>query len=364
MTTLFGLPTVSSYGIVTFPIWNYIKAGLQQNLNTAIEYYRQYPLRIESSHLLVKLLYSLGISKTEPIESFYNYLSIKSLKVAAMCRFTTAISKGDIYDGVFYGPGNREIVIAHDDDFDPIWAVKNWRNLEPIKVLSHPFSDLGLHVPNGQKSSIEEGVCVIAVNVPMLAIQYREFYNLETEISLKTGENPRSIMHFLHAYPLNNMLRSHLDMVLFNRLYNLLGGIPFGVTTRKHAFYQTDFSQKLEMLEAEQLKALSNKVYDFNGVLSSIPVVSSNDLLDLAQIPDIAPTRQVVWALILSRLRMFSFVARVSNKPAHTANGAVANQIVRLFQLYNADKVFQTVLPPEMYYDARKDMNTIIELMS
>lgn len=361
MLNLFGLPTSTTSGIASVPFWDYLKTGLQQNLQLTTTYYRRFPVRIDSSHLLVKLLNAVGVLKNQPVDLFYNYLSSRGLKAAMACRMTSSISKGELFQGVFYGPDCHEIIIAHDDDFDPVWVSENWTTLRPIQVLHHPYSDLGLYVPNGQVSSLEEGLAVIAINVPMLAIQYREFYNRETEIAETSGENPRSIMHFLGAYPINHMLYSQLDVTLVNRLYNLSFGIPLSESVKKHPFYLTNYEDKLNQVQEQYLEILSRKNQNFNGVLSSIPMVTASNLLEFSKVPDMAPTRQVIWGLILSRLKLLALVSKLSQKSSRTMSGSEANQLLKLFTLYNTDKVFQAALPPDLYFDAKHDIDEIVQ---
>ncbi len=364
MLNLFGMPASATTGVVGVPLWDYVRDGLRDNLTIATSYYRRYPVRVDSAHLLAQLLYSIGILKNQPIDQLYSYLSTRALKAATACRLTSSINKGELHNGVFYGPGTREVIIAHDDEFDPWEAQRNWRDLRPVQVLYHSHSDLGLFPPNGERTSNDDGMAVISINVPMLAIQYREFFNHESQIAAASGENPRSIMFFLGAYPLTNMLYSHLDTAVFNRLYCRRFNIPLGDSVKKQPMYLTDFGDKLDQVQIQQLEQLAKRSQKFSDALSMIPMVTAHSLFDLTDLPDMAPTRQVIWALILSRMRLLSFAANATSQVARTQSGSEINHLLRLFTLYNPDKVFQAVLPPEVYYDVKRDMEEIFADMA
>jgi len=361
MQKLFGFDKGADEGIVSVPDWNYLKAGFQASLGMAVSFYRTYSGRVDGSHFLIKLIYGVGVPRALPIDRFYAMASSKALGVAMANKMTSSISRGEIFNGVFYGKGVKEVLIGHDEEFDYDEAVANWQTLCPIRVLQHPKSDLGLNIPDGTGDGLEEGMAVIAINIPMLAIQYRQWSEIETARAESVGDSPKSITHFIYSYPLTNMLYSHLDTALFNRLYNLLNGIPLASVNKKHSFFLTDYSNKLNVVQKKQLEILANSQRKFNGVLQTIPMVSCDTLADLAVLPDVALTRQVIWALALSRLEMLSFLFKSSRMNPRVRNAAEVNRIVRNFILYRTDKALQSTLPYSLYFDARRDINAIMK---
>jgi hypothetical protein len=360
MQKLFGFDKGADEGVVTVPDWNYLKAGFQASLDIVTAYYRTYSGRVDASHFLIKLIYGVGVPRALPLDRFYAMASAKALGVAMANRMTSPISKGQLFDGVFYGKGVREVLIGHDDDFDFQDAARNWQALQPIKVLSHPKSDLGLNIPDGTGDGLEEGVAVISINIPMLALQYRQWAAQEWQKAVDEGDSPKGITHFIYSYPLTNMLYSHLDVTIFNRLYNLLNNIPLASINKRHSFFLTDYDNKLNVVQKKQLDILRAGQRSFEGMLRTIPMVSVDNLSQLAALPDVAPTRQVIWALALARLEMLSFLFKVTEQSPRTRSSAEVNRIVRNFQLYRTDKALQSSLPYNLYFDARRDINAIV----
>ena len=358
MQRLFRIDTDSNQGIVSVAQWDWLKQGLARNLDTVTSYYRSFPSRIDGSHFLIRLIYSMAISKSLDIDRAYAIASSRGLSIASANRMTSSISKGMLFDGVFYGPGCKEILIAHDEPFDYSKIHHNWRTLRPITVLQHPKSDLNMNVPDGSATSDETGLAVIAINVPMLAMQFREFKIYEDTLSEVTGNNPRGVTHFIHSYALTNMLYSHLDVALFNRLHHLSRGIPLGVASKKHSFFLTDYTDKLKELQLKQLTILLNSPKRFDTMMRSIPLVTSKTLWEMAVLPRTADTRQVVWALATGRLNLLSFLFTAGPNP-RVQNSREVNSINRMLKLFQVNQVLYGMLPVDLYYSLQRELARI-----
>lgn len=359
MHALFRINREINQGLASFPVWEWLSRGLKQNLKNTTSFYRRFPGRVDGSHFLIKLIYSMAVGRNQPLDRFYATAQARALAVSQALRMTSSISRGEIFNGVFYGDGVKEILIAHDAAFDYEAAAANWRELRPIEVLHHPKSDLMLNVPDGTTNSAEEGVAVIAVNVPMLVLQYREYQRYEDAIALAAGDSPRGVTHYIYSYALTNMLFSHLDVAIFNRLYNLRNGIPLGESRHKHSFLLQDYTAKLTEVQLSQLRALERNPRKFDAMMKMIPLVTAKDLSELASLPDMAPTRQVVWALATSRLQLLSFLFEASPDEVRQRNAMEVNRIVRTFELFEMDLALQAKLPIDTYLDVKRQMDRI-----
>lgn len=347
-------------GLPSFPMWELLRRGLALNLDNVTNYYHRFAGRVNGSHFLVKLISSLNVSLTQSLDRFYAGIDSRALNVSQSLMMTSSISTGRLFEGVFYGDGVKEILIAHDESFDFFKASKNWRDLCPIKVLIHPKSDLAMNIPDGSTNSSEEGIAVIAINIPMLALQYREYQIYEDSVALSRGDSPRGLMHYIYSYALTNMMYSHLDIAIFNRLYNLLIGAPLGISNKKHSFYIQDYSDKLTDLQLLQIRMLERNPRRFDAMLKMIPLVTESDLSTLAKLPEMVPTRPVVWALILSRLQFLSFLYTAGIDNARIRNGTETNKITRMLELFDIEKVLERILPIDYFLDIKRQIDKIV----
>lgn len=361
MYNLFNLDTAASLPVISTGNWRYVRDGLRQNLETVIRYYHRYPMSVKADHFLIRLLQSITVSKMLPIDRYYDNIDgLFSLNLGMALRMTSPLSQGHLFNGDFYGPGTKEILIATTEVFDPIWAEKHWQELTPIRVLRHPRSDLGLTLLNGKKGGIEDGIAVIAINIPMLAIQYRSFWLREKRLAEEYGESPRGIGMFVHMYALPNMLPSHLDYVVFNRINNLLTGAPMGVATGKPPFYLTDFSSKINATQKTMLEQLTKQSKNFIATLFNLGAVTRLNMKEVMEVPDLAPTRQILWALALSRLPMMDFLTRFGTEAGFAKNGQEINRMRQAIRRYDNDKILSHALPVEDYFEVHGQLQDIL----
>jgi hypothetical protein len=144
MFDLFYIPQTGEKALIAAGPWNAARNALQENSSKVVSYYQTYPQVISSSHFLIKLIYAMNISKSLPIERFYDYCRQYTYSVSQTMGLTSAISRGNLLDGVFYGPGSTEVIIANDEYFDLELSHQNWKTLQPVRVLYHCKSDINL----------------------------------------------------------------------------------------------------------------------------------------------------------------------------------------------------------------------------
>ena len=362
MYRLFNIDQVVNQAVHSPPNWNLISRGIKDNAIKAATYYNKTPIAVNSNHLLVRLITALGVPISQPIDRYYENVRDSCLSTCMLIGITSAIFKGHLMKGVFYGPGCREVVIAHADDFDYEEAERNWETLEPIKVIRHPRTDLGYNVPNGQQTGIETGLCTILINVPMLAVQYRSFRINEQRISEQTGMEQRSLQMFVHMYPLANMIYSQTDVVIFNRLRALSYGAPLGNTIKNNPFFVTDYNRLLNDYLKGLIAFMRRDNLNFIEVLRNIRLTSYRDLYEFFKLPDIAPTRQVVWALSLGCLDMIEYLFKYADIHPDLQNSQHVNRVFRRLREFRNANVMQSILPPNILIDYQLTIEELYEI--
>lgn len=359
MYKLFNMDNTAQSGIIKYPEWNYIRDGLKKNLGTVLRFHRHNPMAVKSNHFLVQLLQSITVPQSQNLERYYDNVDRISLNMGMVFKMTSSIYKGHIFNGIFYGPDNPEILIADNASFDIFDANKNWESLSPVNVIRHFKSDLGLNIPDGTLSGSESGLSVIVINIPMLAVQYRAFRINEMYISDGEFESQRSIMQFIYMYVLPNMLESHLDCALFNRINNLQNGAPLGETNKRHSFYIIDFASKVQAFHEKVLKGLDSSTRNFVGILRTIPAVTKSSMEEVFMLPDMAYTRQVTYALVIARLQVILFLFKSSKYGASVKNSSEVNLVRRNIVAYRSDNMMKSTLPQDTYFDVQQEIDEI-----
>lgn len=333
-----------------FPAFEYIRRTYQRELLNVADYYHNRVYAVKSNHLLANILYHINIPMQYAIDRYTDVALARGPYIAKSFNLTSDINYGQVFDGVFFGSNCQELILYDEEYFNPFYAEREWSRISAVKVLAHPKSDFGLLLPNGRDSSTGGGLAVISVNIPLLAVQYRGFLkNQMTKVKQEVGM--LDIQHFIHMYVLPNMLYSQIDLTIMNRLMNLFYNAPMSVPILKHPFMVTDYTHRMDHILLDVLETLTEKSERFDAALNQIPTIIAKNMQDALQMPDVAPTRQVLWALILTRLNVMKFLLDVSNESSITTNRMEINQLKRLLRQFDIDGIFTNVLPHDIAYD-------------
>lgn len=345
-------------GISIDPNWRYAKSGLQRNISQAVLYYRSRNFSVKSNHILASLLTSSETTINGNVETFYNQIQNRSLRLASIFELTSSVSFGKVFDGVFFGKGSKEIIIATDDYINPLELEANWQDVESVKFLDHPKSDTSLLLANGKAYSEETGYSVISVNIPALLVQYRCWLK-EQKILADLGESTYSPATFVHKYILPNLLNSQLDVAIFNRVNNLVKGAPMGKPNFRHAFQLIDYDDRLDKVLVQSLKQVKNKDVDFFNTMRQIPLVSVENLLELSILPSNAPTYQLVWAELIARIKLISFLVDANPSAGQKQSQQYLNQIKKIFDHMDQNNGMQRVSDKSLIRDIEAEMIAI-----
>lgn len=356
MIELFRTPPTVAIGATAAPSWAYVQRGLQRNIERIQQYTRAMPKSVKSSHFLIRLLGLITVSKHLSLERYYANVDAIALHAAMSMEMTCSISQGREHRGIFYGPTTPEILIATDDSFNYEQAHANWEQVCAVRPLLHSKSDLGLAVPMGTKTSEEDGLAVILVNVPMLAVQYRAFL-----LAQQSVEVPRTINQFLAGYVLPNMLQAHVDICVFNRAVKLsTGQTPALYPALRYPFDLPLWHGMADVALRTSLDNAAKGSLSFIQVLSTLPAVYHPNQLKALMMPDIAPTRQCDWALVLTRLRALRWLFTFCQAELRAKNQASINQIVRALRNNDVAAVLHECLTPEVFFEAKEIMHALV----
>lgn len=361
MQRLFNMGRISNPGSQTVAGWVYTKHSLQTNLEKVINYYRLNPTAVDASHILNRIISTLAFGNAYAPEVYERLLDASIPQYAGALGLTSSASKGVLHTGEFFGKNCREIIVAHNEsNYDLKDVCENWQDVAAVTVLHHPFTDLQLNIPDGRKESAEFGLCVIAINFNLLGLQYKMFKEHEERLARETGKVKRTMQQFIRSYVMPNMLPSILDYTIFNRLHtNFLGRICNKVRN-PHPFQLIDIGRTLDQVQTLQLKMITNSSYRFLEILNTIPAVSKPSLLEVSELPRMAATRQVAWALVPARLKMLSFLMQVSGPVGRALNVSDIERILIMFREFNTSRVLKSSLPLDLYFDSAEELEKII----
>lgn len=340
------------------PEYTYIKNGLRRENAKIVKYYRENPTAVNASHLLVKIIDSICVPYgTDPYLHFGQVKDI-AFNIGSAMGLTSPIFKGRVHENSwFYGKGCKELILVTTDDFDMSDIDNTWQDLRPIRVLQHGMTQIAPPVLDGKRQHQIGGYVVIEINIPMLSCQYQAWRKAVVQKQIA----PLGVVHFVRSYPIVNMIYSHQDYALFNRLSALDRGEPVAAFKNPHSFPVLDYTDTLDTVLDKYIHFLKQRRVDMHTMLAMLPAVNNHDMLDTMLLPQLPSTRQVDWLLELSRLPAIAFILRKDAENNNASNTETKGHWRMSLREWYSDKTISGVVGYLNYGKIEAYVNTNIK---
>ncbi len=351
MYELLRPPTVSRSGGLAIPQFRRVRDGLMMGIQRIQDHHRNNPKYLAAQHFLVRLLGSLNISHQLDDNIFVDRVSDYCLEQAMSMRIPSTIYRGKITSpGLFYGANVDEVLIAHTDSFDVSKAVEDWANLQPLKVLAHPYCDFDLAIPNGKGHSQGSGVAVIAIDIPKLALQYKCWRRWERGVN---KDSPQSVMQFLLAFPIPNMLQSQTNIAILNRvMLNYFGGQP-PIGRAAHSFYVTNWAKEIDAICQYYLAFIEKRSFTFNDIIEVMPALGPDGMHEALKLPEETFSNNIQWAVVMARLLPTAWLVRMNSDYGNQNNGRSLNYLYRYLNYIEINQGLRIALPEKHFNEVK-----------
>ncbi|MNF98730.1 hypothetical protein D3C84_816010 [compost metagenome] len=144
------------------------------------------------------------------------------------------------------------------------------------------------------------------------------------------------------------MLVSHLDVAIMNSVHSLLGSTDYVLLESDMPFYLADFYPRIEKALRDIVEKFSSQTHTYMDILSNIPVIGKDNLLQVVRMPDIAYTNQAVWALMIARLPVIAMLLRFDYVSNNRKNDADRNRISRSLKEAESGKYLVNQIPGDV----------------
>lgn len=274
-----------------FAKMTYLRQRVDENYQKYVTERAALPGRVDSSHLLFKILNSITVRFDGDMIKYMDRVAAAATQLVPTLKLTSSYSKGTLFTESLFYDGCPEIIIAaQNPHFKMMDLWTNWRDLEPVWVVNHPISDLTIFEPAVMNSAKIESsdLAVICIDIPLLFAKYRMFKSTFPEKNMEV---------FVTGYVLPQMMKSHLNVALFNKCMAYLDiRNPCGVKSNL-PFAQNIANLVGDEVAEEVLQKLVGKAMTGNQILSTIPSFYGDNYLNTVRIGGMSPTAQVLWAL-------------------------------------------------------------------
>ena len=345
-----GKNRASNFHFVPF---NYALGVLSKDVDKFIERCRQVPVAVRSDHQLVRTLQSLNVQYKGDLAAYRGFVESMMNSISGRLGYSCDRYKGTPFfssKAQFYGNRTIEILIADEADFDLNDIESRWEDLRPLRVLSHPRSDITIEYLDGKSKFTESGICVIEVNVPMMAVMFQLWRDRPRKISDRATHDPA---FFIGAYVIPNMVWSHLDVAIMNRISRQFFNESYGRSDYSPPFYVTDMSSRIDDFAKKFNELVSKDTTDWYDVLRNIPALSAEDMLQVHRLPKMSYNSQSIWSLFAARMNLITYLLGVSKRSSSSKNVSEIIKIERVLLECKSSRYLSNGLPSNLakYYD-------------
>lgn len=362
MYRLFIQPSKPSRGLLSLPRFTYVKQGVMRNASRLVAYARANPDTVRSDHILVQILQSLAVSITRDTEEYYRIVSELASELSQAVGLTTGNSYGKIRrSSDFYGKYYSEILLGiENDNVDLTDPDADWENWQPVKVLHHNVTSYQPEMLDGSDNS-RDGLAVIQIDIPMLAMQYRAFRL--REMQRPAEETQLTLGQFVMMYPITNMIWSHLDYSSFNFFLAASRGESYDQFRQRNSFYTTNYDEKAMDCYHTAMDAFRRREYTWQDFFKQIPAISWDNQWEVLSLPTVPATRQLEWALIYSRLP--AVLCYFQTNEAHGIGAArqESRRVLRSLRQIRNDNSLKTQLPRDLYEEFSDNVLTLQDIL-
>ena len=337
----------SGKGMPALPGWSYVQDGLERETANVIKQYRSSAFAVKTDHELVKVLHGFAVSTSQDLADYYRKVDAISMNLAQQLGYTSSINQGRMFSGIFFAKGSKEVLIAHDSEFDPQEVTDKWMDVQAVKVLRHNFDQLDFFPYNGTIRS--NRVNVFSINMPMLAVQYRAYRQWQANGGQVEDTGRNSIYHFIYSYVINNIHRSSVPMAIFNRLVKIGMGKQVNQNQYRHPFYTTDYTERTDRILNAYDWIIKNNRVNMNWLLGNCPMPHGYNGLDLMRFPDIRESRQVNWASYLARIQVVLYLLSINPEATQSLDRTRINQLKYMLGVYLRDNTIRSAVAPDVF---------------
>jgi len=336
----------------------YLREQVDLNYQRLIQQRSTSTGRLDSSHLLMKLLISLTVEFNGDLVSYMSKVEVNAKNICSSLDITSSFSKGRIFTDSNFYPGCPEIVVyARSARWTAMDLWRDWKSVTPIEIIQHSLSDTTI-VELGVKNEMvirNPGLAIIHIDIPLLAAQWKMWQSA----------NPGKLMEeYLTTVPLVGALKSHLNVAIFNKVQVALGlkyASPVGTNL---TFMQNNNNHHADEIVADAVSKISGKAMTANQILSSIPAVYGENYLQAVGFPSMTPTFQVIWALIAQKMEVASVVLEFGKRAGYDRLLQEITAIKRFLIQSKEDKTLSNGLTTAeaVYLNERLDILVIGQL--
>ena len=333
---------------------DYIRRLYIFNRDAIYDYYQSRNFSVKNTNILSRLLEHIPPHLSYDTHRYLEYMDRQLTYLAKHFKFTSDLEEGVLHPPHFFGNDGDEIIFSGYENFLATEFVSNWKSAPCVFVLQHHRNDSRFLLPLGTDDGSRSGVSSIYVDVPKLALKWREFQRAQVNAEVQLNKN-----HFVIKYVLSTCMDSVIDHTLLNKVMDKFYGRETVEPKVKHRFKLFDPSTQINRYVDDTVDMLQSKNADFLSLLRHIKLVFHEDASRLLALPDFGLTRQSRAAVLFTRIDYMCFLIDISKNKGLSRQ--YLNDWKRICQRVSRDSRIDQFFSYEVAKDFKEKMAKVID---
>lgn len=343
MHTLFSTDAQFNHGDMMNQTIQRVRDISLVNLGRSQEYFRRLTFNVQNNHVIMRLLKNIKLPanltqlSVQDVRKYYDEVRQRDYRLANVVGMTSSTAYGTINKSCFYPTTVMEIIIATSSTYEEAKIIP-WMDLEPIQVHRHPYDTSNYGLLDRRQIMGGDGVAVISVNVPVLALQWLQFNML---IAREKPKVVPTIAQFVASFPIQNMVKSHNDIAMINRTIKAYRGIKGHSMNPRQPFWLLDDLVVADEVIKRLVPELKRTPRYWESILMHMPTLTRTGY-EAIRLPIDIDVRQNRWAWIMARTWIIDFLLEIEYSfNRGQLEGTMINEIQKDLQIIKSDNTFR-----------------------
>lgn len=309
------------YPMKEYPRIEYIRKMYHRERNKVVHYYRNRGSRVNTEHVLSKLVYILSPDVNHSIVDYFRMVDARAKYTSKQFGLSSTINVGKVNEDIFY-KNSKELLLYTEYDIDLFTFQDEWYKKQPVRILYTTDVEFDFKLLNGTVEKGDDEISVYEVDVRTLCLMYK--YWAMKRRTLDKSDHPS---YFIYNLILPNMLDQLTDIALFNRFMHIYYGDKFIEKPYKHPFMISDYTRHVDAILSNIVKDVKDSRYDIRAIINRVPTLFNYNMLEALYINQPYATRQCEWVIWVARLKYICFFLDLLGKNGMARNRELYNDL-------------------------------------
>lgn len=343
------------YAVSEYGQFDYIKRRYKIEINKAIDYLHIRNRPTNNINIFSRLLYLLVPDPANmTLLDVYKQAEVEGPYLARQFYFVSNISKGTVYNNVFYND-SYDVISSVTTEINLFELEKTWKHQQPLRVIYSNNTDLDYYVLDKKDNSTTKRINVVELDIPLMCLMYWHWCKERISADLPTNVN-----YFVYSYLLTNSIYSNIDIAIFNRFMKIWYHSKIDPYKIKlpislydpHVMVDNYLTWLANMIEKQSMR--------LEQILGNFQAINSKNMINVLYVNRPYPTRQSLWSLWFCRIKYINFLIDVMGERGMMKNKIFLNRLpVYIKALETGSTPIFDILPMELIEDFVHDLDEL-----